>query len=208
MDKKIRIIITEQQEIMLEGLKSVFKHDKNFELIGHTTNGMNLLELLRDHTPDIVLLDAELKKLKTKAILKRLSARYPEIKVIIFTVETDNNLINEYIVLGAKGIVSKESELEELLKTIFKVHENHFSENEFDAVSPALKQTSLTESLTNSELKVMLELCSGISEAEVARKLYISPFTVHTHRRNIYRKLRVHSQFQLNEYAKKAGLIQ
>jgi DNA-binding NarL/FixJ family response regulator len=194
---------------MLKGLAAIFIENKQFEIAGCAEDSMELLELIKVRVPDVILLDSELKKIKSRQLISRIAAKHPSVKLVVHALHEELE-VNDYLDLGAHCVVSKKRSVE-LPQIILQTFHGSSSDdvgnlnNKLERLNGHNIQSD--EHLSHSELRIVIELCSGLSGTKVAKKLNLSPHTVHTHLSRIYRKLNIHSRHELMNYAKDRGLI-
>lgn len=208
MEPKIKIILAEDKALMRKSLIALLKEYPNFEIIGEASNGKDLLNLLKDLEPDIVLLDIEMPVMNGIEALKIIRTRFPEVKVIVLSIHNDLVYVRNSLALGARGYLAKDCLPEQLERAILDISKKGFYLE--DGVSKdLLHDTAYSQNISTGkqtfssrELEVLKELCRGKTEKEIALMLNISHHTVHFHRMNIYTKTNTHNLAGLLNYAK------
>lgn len=211
----IRIFLTDDHPLILNGLKNLLSHTEGIEVEGTYRNGEELLQALKscDNTPDIILLDIQMPGLQGDIICKQITRSYPNIKVIALT-----NLDNVYQVksmfkAGASGYVLKTSSEEVIIKAIHKVNNNEqFLEK---SIQEAMLQYSLGSGtspkgplLTEREKEVLQLITENNTSKEIAEKLFVSKRTIDHHRNNLLLKLDVKNTAALIKKAISMGLME
>ena len=215
MQKRIKIVIAEDQELMRKSLKALLNDYDNLQVVGEAGNGKELIKLLKDIKPDIILLDVEMPVMNGMEAITILNIRFPDTKVIVLSMHKEDTLIVDFMTRGARAYLPKGCDVDTLISTIEMVHQNgfHFS----DSVSKAMligvmKERAINPfldelALTDREREIMRELCEGKTTKEIADALNITPRTIDFHRSNIYAKTKSRNVAELVKYAIKNGLI-
>lgn len=208
MPHKIRIVLAEDKALMRKSLIALLRDYASFEVVGEASNGRELLDILKYLSVDVVLLDLEMPIMNGVEVLKIMKRRYPDVKVMILSVHNQLVYVKEAIALGAKGYIAKDCFPSQLESAIVQIHETGFYLEEamskellHDSVY-GMAQPSLNKILSNREVEVLKEICSGKTEKEIANFLNISVHTVHFHKMNIYFKTNVHNIAGLLKFAK------
>jgi DNA-binding NarL/FixJ family response regulator len=213
---KFKIIIIDDHKIVREGLKSMLLDNPIMEVIGEGSNEQDLVDLLKIHSPTLVIMDISMPGKSGIELTEFLTTNYPEVKTLILTTNSDEDSIIASIEAGANGFLHKDSSLKELLSAIELVcgGEGYFSENITSIIYKSYitrikKDKSKTEvpALTERELEIIKLFSDGFSFKEIAEKLCISPRTVESHKNNILDKLGLKNSVELVKYAIKQGII-
>jgi DNA-binding NarL/FixJ family response regulator len=207
----LKIFIADDHQILIDGIISFFNELDGFEVIGHANDGVNLLREIATNVPDIILLDLNMPKLDGIATLKKLKENYPNIKVIILSNYHQSQLIKETKALGANGYVLKNGSKSDLLNAIETAQKGklYFPEEEEVNLNTELVFTDefmKKHQLTKREVEIIRLVCQELSSKEIGDKLFISEFTVTTHRRNILSKLDIKNTPALINFAKQNGI--
>ncbi|MEQ9885610.1 nitrate/nitrite response regulator protein NarP [Pectobacterium zantedeschiae] len=190
-----RVLIVDDHPLMRRGIRQLLATDANFDVIGEASNGMEALSLANRDSPDIILLDLNMKGLSGLDTLHALRRDGICARVIVLTVSDAPSDIYALMDAGADGYLLKDSAPEHLLDSIRSC--DAFSEQVRDVLRHriAIKETpSPFTVLTERELDVLQEVASGLSNKQIAAVLYISEETVKVHIRNMLRKLNVRSR--------------
>jgi DNA-binding NarL/FixJ family response regulator len=207
----LKIFIADDHQILIDGIISFFNELDGFEVIGHANDGVNLLREIATNIPDIILLDLNMPKLDGIATLKKLKENYPNIKVIILSNYHQSQLIKETKAIGANGYVLKNGSKSDLLNAIETAQKGklYFPEEEEVNLNTELVFTDefmKKHQLTKREVEIIRLVCQELSSKEIGDKLFISEFTVTTHRRNILSKLDIKNTPALINFAKQNGI--
>lgn len=208
---KIRIIIAEDKPLMRRTLAAFLNDFQDLEVVGESSNGRELLDLLKVKETDVVLLDLEMPVMGGIDVLRVMRFRFQQVKPIILSGHSDLPRIRECLSLGAKGFVSKDCVPEELIRTIVNVQEKGFyiHESTYKNLLQNIVYTSSPDKqkLSKRENEIMKELYTGKTEKQIATQLNISAGTVHFHRMNIYSKTGTHNLAELLRYISENNLI-
>lgn len=215
MQKKISIILTEDQELMRKSLAALINDFPEFSVIGEAPNGKELLRLLKTSTPDIVLLDIDMPVMNGNETLDILNVRFPEVKVIMLSMYNEEGVILDFMTRGARAYLPKGCDVEMLTTTIESVHRNgyHFSDHVSKAMlNGVMRDRSLSHiagelALTDREMEIVKELCEGKTNKEIANQLKVTTRTVDFHRANIYAKTKSRNVAELVKYAIRHGVV-
>ena len=208
----IRLIIADDHPMLVDGLSRVLGEMERIQLLEPAGNGAELIERLRTAPADLVLLDLHMPRMDGIAALKVLMKDFPKIKVIVFTSYNQPKLIREIKAAGAHGFLLKNSTSATLKEAILAVAggQTWFPEGHGSLPAPTgsfeddfIKKYQLTE----REVEIIRRISRGLTTKDIARELFISEFTVNTHRRNICRKLDIYTPVGLVNFAKEQGLI-
>jgi DNA-binding NarL/FixJ family response regulator len=208
-----RLVIIEDQTAIREMLVEILRMDRQFELVGEAGDGQLAQQLCLDKRPDVIVLDAKLPGLNGVDILRRLSKRLPNMRVLVFSGYENPVLVREMIEAGAHGFVEKTAGLFEFKKGLETVANGgtYFG----PAVAGLLRNvvanpgsSNTPDFLTDREREILQLVAESHSTKDIAAKLGISMKTVDNHRTNLMRKLNLHDVASLTRYAVDIGLIQ
>ena len=213
MDESIKIVLVDDHEIFRKGLKLVLSKLKYTKVIAEASNGVDFLELLNDHNPDIVLMDIQMPGMNgIDATIKALK-KYPDLKIIALTMFNENDYIQSMMDAGVKGFLMKNINKETLDKAIQTVYNcgNYYSEELFDfftrQVTSQAKEEKTEIKLTKREKEILQLVCEGLSNKEIADILYVSERTVVGHKSNLFVKLECKNTISLMFKAIKNKLV-
>jgi len=211
---KTKIILVDDHQIVRDGISASLLMYSEIEVVAEAANGKELFILLDSFSPDIIVLDISMPDLSGIEICKKLKADFPEIKVIIFTGDQNQNAIFEALEAGADGFVPKEAPGKDLVDAIHAVNkgENYLS----SAISSTVlidyiknsKQKKESVELSEREIEVLILITDGLAYKNIAEKLFISTKTVEKHKRNILNKLKLETTIDLVKYAIKNKFIE
>lgn len=216
MNKTIRIAIAEDHEIVRQGLVQLLNKSDNITIVSDVPNGALLLNELRIHSVDIVLMDLNMPVMGGKETLKLIKERYPSIKVIILSMNYTDTFIIESVSAGARAFLPKETDVSILFDAINAVYTQGYYFD--DKVSKALlfqvmenkdiKPEFSDIPLSKREKEIIKCICNGHTNKEIAEKLFLSIRTVEVHRKHIAQKTHSTNIAGVVIYAIKNGLYQ
>jgi DNA-binding NarL/FixJ family response regulator len=185
---QITCLIVDDHEVVREGLRLSLSRSPNIRVVGEASDGQAAVELAERRRPDVVIMDVRMPGMDGLQATKLLTDRLPETAVLIFTAYSERSLLGRGLESGAKGYILKEAPHQTLLRAIEKVA------NGEGYVDPALMPAFLTgkdkdDMLTSREREILQLLADGMSNADVAGRLFISQETVKSHVRHILAKL-------------------
>jgi len=217
MKEKIKVYLADDHQMLIEGMKAVIKTNANFEVVGFSLNGVNLVDNAIEAKTDILVMDINMPEKDGLQVLKELSKSKMLFKVIILSSYDDLKLVREVIKLGAKGYLTKQCVAESIVEALHEVQngEGYFCrtmrEKIFESFSQEDENNDIeiipTSSLTERELVIIKLIALEYSGKKISEKLFISTNTVETHRKNLLKKLKVKSSIGLVKYAIKNNLI-
>jgi len=213
--KTIKLMIAEDQAIILHSLMILLNSLQNIDVIGTALNGVDLMALLEKEKPDVILMDINMPKMNGIEATKIIDAKMPWVKVIALSMYDHPVYIKKMFKSGAKGFVSKNATKIELGKAIEMVYNGdiYISEEisrillrEYSNASDSDENADYT-SLTSREIEIIQLLADGLYTKEIAEKLFISDKTVERHKTNILKKLKLRNTAQLVKVAITKGII-
>jgi DNA-binding NarL/FixJ family response regulator len=211
--EKIRIALADDHQLFRNGLKILLGAFPEFEVIAEASNGKELLKQLLHATADIVLMDISMPEMDGIQATAAISAQYPGSKVIALSMYGEEEYYYSIVDAGAKGFILKDSDINEVKEAIETVHKggNYFSQELLYHVIRKMKsreQETKSSSLSKREKEILLKICEGLSNHEIAETLFISKRTVDKHRANLLSKTNSKNTASLILYAIKNRLIE
>jgi DNA-binding NarL/FixJ family response regulator len=210
----IRLVLADDHPLILNGLENLFRTERDFEVIARCTNGIETMQAVRKHRPDVLILDIRMPGKDGLDVAREVQKEKLPTRIVLLTAVLDEGELLEGIRLGVQGIVLKEMAPKLLVQCIRKVHAG---EQWIELRSPkqALEKMLRREAggrelaaiLTPREIDIVRMVATGLRNKEIADKLHISEGTVKVHLHNIYEKLHVDSRLALLRYAQEKGLV-
>lgn len=207
----INLVIADDHQIFRQGLVKMLKEVPDFNIIGETGNGNNALEIIFKTKPDIAILDISLPNLNGFEIAEAIQKKGLSTKVIFLTMHNDSMTAKKAIQSFGDGYVIKDNAFEDLLYAIKSVRAGgkFISPSVSDKlINVGVPVESLQIVLTEREKQILYLIASGLTNRQIANKLFISMKTVETHRNRILQKLGVHTTADMVRYAIKSGLFE
>ena len=186
-EHEITCLIVDDHEVVREGLRLSLSRAPNIRVIGEASDGKSAIELAERRRPDIVIMDVRMLEMDGLEATKLLGERNPDIPVLIFTAYSERSLLSRGLDSGAKGYILKEAPHQTLVRAIEKVSSGEVYVD--PALMPAFLPGKGDDMLTGREREILQLLADGMSNADVAAKLFISQETVKSHVRHILTKL-------------------
>ncbi|MCP8615326.1 response regulator transcription factor [Salirhabdus salicampi] len=200
----MKVLIVDDHQVVRKGLIYFFQTQRDIEVVGEAASGAEALQLLRQESVDVVLLDVQMPEMDGIEATKQIRNQYPTVKVLILTSFSDYHSVIPAIKAGASGYQLKEADPEMLVEAIRKVYNGKKMIDEkaarhlFQHVTGTEEEEERTKlnDLTKRELDVLKVMMKGKSNKEIAKELYITEKTVKTHVSNILSKLEVQDRTQ------------
>jgi DNA-binding NarL/FixJ family response regulator len=192
-----RVILVEDHALMRDAVKLVFEEAEDVELVGEVANGNDLLPLMARVACDFVLLDVQVPGLDGLGCLEALAKRHPRVKVAMLSAVEDPQVIESAFRRGARGYILKSVNPFDLPAAIRQIVDGSVIHRSLAAQDGAARPAGLSE----KEVAVLVELCHGYTNKQIALRLWLSEQTVKFHLRNIYRKLEIKNRTEALRYA-------
>ena len=206
----ISVIIADDHVIFRKGLATILNEIPTVKVVGETSNGHELLDLLRTQKADVILMDIKMPGMDGIEATKKVSFKYPTTQIIALTMHEEIGYFNKMIEAGAKGFLLKNTnkdQLEAAINTVFG-GENYFADEfEISVKKPKLSPTIANINLSARELEILDYICKGFSNAEIAKTLGLSQRTIDGHRSRLFEKTGAKNAPHLVLFAVKNGLI-
>ena len=216
MERTCNIVLVDDHTLFRNGLRTLLSGIEGFNVVGEASDGIELLDLLEKITPDVILLDIEMPRMNGIAAAEEALKRWPDLKIITLSMYGDEDYYFKMVSLGVKGFILKNSEIKDVVAAIEAVAEggSFFSQELlFNQVSnlkstPSSVPEDSPEQLSQRESEILLHICRGESNNEIADALFISKRTVDKHRSNILAKTGCKNTANLVVYAIKHHLVE
>ncbi len=211
--KVLNVIIVDDHSLFRNGLKILLTTSGHFNVIAEAENGREFLDLLDHIEPDIVLMDIDMPVLDGIEATKEALKKYPSLKVITLSMFGEEEYYYKMIEAGVKGFLLKNSDINEVKNALITVYQGgkYFSQellyNVVKNIRSSHKEQELTEALSEREIEVLIQICNGFSNNEIAEYLHISKRTVDKHRANLLDKTHSKNTAHLVMYAIRNKLI-
>lgn len=207
-------IIADDHEIVRRGLRTVLESDGGCQVVAEASDGLAAVQLVEKHKPTVLILDLNMPRLHGIEVLRQTRTSSPHTRVIILSMHNDEPYVIETLRAGAMAYILKGSESQEIAHALKEVLAGRrflsapLSEWAINAlVTKPADNSDPLQSITPRERMVLQLAAEGVSNSEIAEKLFISPRTAETHRTNLLRKLGLQTQTDLVRFAIRKGLI-
>lgn len=206
----INIIITDDHPLVLEGLKNILTHEEDLHVVGCFPDAGSTLTALQNTYPDVLLLDINLPDVNSIDVIEKILAIRPDMKIIMLSVHNEFAVINSVLGKGAHGYIQKNASGSEIIEGIHQVIQG---KRYLCSQSKVIMQKKEEEGLrtvpkiTRREREILIEASNGLTTVEIAEKLFISPHTVESHRKNLIEKFEAKNLSTAIKLALEYGLI-
>src|SRR6187401_2623323 len=188
---EMRVLLADDHRLMLDGIRRALDEDGGFEVVGETQNGAQVLPLVGQTNPDLVVLDVRMPNMDGLQCLEEIRRRYPDVKVVMLSASTTQDLIDGALRRGASAYVLKTVDPSDLPSTLRQV-----------ASGTVFSTVGATESSVPTGAKA-----AGLTDREISKELWVTQQTVKFHLTNVYRKLGAKNRADAVRQAYQLGLI-
>jgi DNA-binding NarL/FixJ family response regulator len=204
---QIQIMIVDDHQMFLDGIKTLLSKEKNLNVAAEALSGEEALRILQKQKFDMVITDINMPSMSGTELTKIIKKDYHDVKVLVLTMYNDREIIHEIVMTEAEGYILKNSGKKELINAINRIMGNStYYSNEVIAImtenyveKERIKEK--THELSDREKEIISLICQELTTIEIAEKLFLSPLTVETHRKNILRKTNVKTIVGLIKFA-------
>jgi DNA-binding NarL/FixJ family response regulator len=204
----MRVLIADDHPLILAGIKHALEEADGFEVVAEANTGAQVLPLVSQTNPDLCLLDMRMPEMDGLTCLDRIRKRHPDVKVVILSVSTDPDVIQDVLNRGASAYIVKSVNPIDVPSALRQALEGSV----FNAIG--LPETRVAEDaakaagLTERETSILRALARGLSNDAIGKELWVAEQTVKFHLTNIYRKLGVSNRTEATRYAYEHGLVE
>ena len=215
----IQLLIADDHQMLLDGIKALLRDAENIAVVGEASNGSDVIAFVEKQPVDVILMDINMPVMNGIETTAYIAKHFPAIRVIALTMHSERSFISRILKAGAAGYVLKNTGKQELLSAIQRVAagETYFSnevaslmmEQYMPQSSPRRtgSEPSIHE-LTKREIEILRLIAQELTNNEIAERLFISTYTVETHRKNLIRKIGVKNTAGLVKFALQQGLTE
>ncbi|EKO3467083.1 response regulator transcription factor [Vibrio fluvialis] len=212
MGKPIRVVIVDDHRVVLEGFMARLEMEPEIEVIATASNGLEALEVVKQHRPDVILMDVSMPIMNGIDATRLIKEEVPDAKVLMLTMHDNREYIMKVMQAGAVGYMLKEISAEKMVQAIKTVNlgSTYFCESVTQTLftQDIIPSAQKPNPLSRREEAVLKMVAQGYSSKKIASLLNISYRTVETHRQNIKHKLDIHSTAELAQYAIQHGMLE
>lgn len=211
---KRKVIIVDDHTLFRNGLRILLNNMENYHVIGEAANGKQFLDLLKISVPDLVLMDISMPVMDGIEASTIAHEMYPDLKIITLSMYGEEDYYYKMVDAGVKGFVLKNSDIKEVKTALDVVYDggSFFSsellQNLVNSLKSAPKSKEFHAVLSEREMEILILICQGLSNQEIADKLFISKRTVDKHRANILEKSESKNTAQLVVFAIRNRLVE
>jgi DNA-binding NarL/FixJ family response regulator len=211
----LRVVLVDDHELVRQGLRAILEREEEVEVVGEAASGRAALELARTLAPDVVIMDVAMQDQNGIEATRQIRAACRDVKVLALSSHSDPHYVTAMLDAGACGYVLKANAYDDLRRALDAARRgrSYLCADVTDAVvdaslrgaggAPAASSRAL---LSGREREVLQLLAEGLSSPQIGRRLFVATSTLETHRRNIARKLGIHTVADLTKYAVREGL--
>ena len=213
----INVFIADDHPVVVAGIASIFQDEPGLALVGSANSSDQLFNCLPQARPQVLLLDLNMAGQDYTRNIEQLQKDFPWVKILVYSAYQSYDLAKSLIAMGAHGYLHKSADPEQLLEAINQVHNGetyyHPVRKPKPAASKGQKEGMLTDdfqkrlSLSKREQEILVLISKGLTSQRIGKTLFISKYTVETHRKNILRKLDFNSSTELVKFAITQGLV-
>lgn len=203
---KHKILIVDDHPMVLEGFKALLADNENIKIVGTAENAFKAIDFLKKNEVKIAFLDINLPDISGIELCKKIKTEFPEIQCLALSTFNDRTYVSKMIENGASGYLLKNSSKEDFLKAIEEVAKGNMFFN-VDYQSQNTSKYQQTPMITRREKEILVEIAEGLTNQQIADKLFISITTVSSHRQNLMLKLEANNTASLIKMAVKYNLI-
>jgi DNA-binding NarL/FixJ family response regulator len=203
----MKVLLADDHRLTLEGIRRALESADDIEVVGEAWNGSQVLPLIGQTSPDVVLLDMRMPGIDGLGCLDRIRLRHPNVKVVIFSVSTNTEHIQAALARGASGYIVKNINPLDLPSALRQAVEGTV----YHALGlPELNDASIAKAagLTERELTIIKAVARGLSNQAIAKELWVTEQTVKFHLTNIYRKLDISNRTEAARWALEHGVAE
>ncbi|HSM46796.1 MAG TPA: response regulator transcription factor [Draconibacterium sp.] len=204
---KAKVFIVDDHYMVIEGIRSLLQNESGIEWTGHATNAESCLAFLQRQQPDVILMDINLPDKSGIELCRDVKTKYPAIRILGLSTFNQRSYIEKMMENGASGYLLKNAGREELLKGIEMAMQRKFYMSHEAALSLRSTDSQTLPILTRREKEILELIAAGLTNQEIADKLFISYTTVDTHRKNLLQKFEAKNVAVLINLATKNGFL-
>jgi DNA-binding NarL/FixJ family response regulator len=206
----IRVFIVDDHPVVIEGIHALLQNEKDMEWVGQAMNAQSCLGFFVNNTADVVLMDINLPDMSGVDLCGVMKEKYPGVLVLGLSTFNQGIYIKKMMENGASGYILKNASKEELIRAIHAVRDGciYFSGEVGDTLKAYQRSSmAVVPVLSRRESEILALIAEGYTNPEMADKLYVSPFTIDSHRKNLLAKLNVKNTASLVKFAMDHHLI-
>lgn len=209
--KDVKIVLVDDHALFRNGLKGLISMREGYEVVAEAGDGGEFLDMLPTMEADVVFMDISMPNVGGEEATRKALSLCPDLKIVTLSMFGEESYYTRMVEAGAKGFLLKDSSIEEVFEAIDTVVAggDYFSQRLLSSMSNRLRGTELSSGeLSSREIEILLAICRGLSNQEIAEELFISKRTVDAHRANILEKTGCKNTASLVVYAIRNQLVE
>ena len=208
-DTHMRIFLTDDHEILLDGLKKIISDEPDLQVIGSASSVQQTMDDLTRVNVDLLITDYNLPDDDGLSLVRKVKRKYPELKILVLSMHDEGHLVKEILKEGINGYVLKKDSHNELINAIHAIKNDkiYLSSDINSILMKGLHGEGEQKLLTDREREILKLISQEYTNRDIAEELFISERTVETHRKNIFRKTGTNNMVGLIKYAYANNLI-
>lgn len=209
----ISVVLTDDHELVRTGIRRLLEDSKQVSIVGEADCGETGIKLAQELNPDVMLMDVNMPGIGGVEACRRILQRNPKQKIIVLTVHSEKTFPKRLLEIGARGYLTKESGVDEMIKAINQVHAGNYYLAPVIEHLLAMSQLpgnddNPIDRLSRREFQVMLMICQGLTNSAISDDLCLSPKTISTYRLRLFEKLGVKNEVELIKLAVEHGMVE
>ncbi|WP_353197377.1 response regulator transcription factor [Parapedobacter defluvii] len=205
---RINVLVADDHPMVLEGMRSMLAEIDFVAVAGLAQNASQALELIKTNMPDIVITDINMPEISGIELTAEIGKEYPGIKVIAMSTFNERSYISQMVQQGASGYLLKSASKEEIETAILTVNAGRlYMSLDLDMSKQEQQEIKKIPVLTSREKEVLSLIAEGLTNPQIAERLFVSPYTVDSHRKNLLTKFEVNNTAGLIKLAVRIGLV-
>lgn len=192
--RQVKVLLVDDHQMFLDGMRTILSSERYIQIVAEAQNGKEALDILAEKEVDMVITDINMPVMSGTDLARNIKRKYPHVKILVLTMYNDREIIHEIVMTESEGYILKNSNKRELINAISRIidHGTYYSNEVISIMTENYvakeKIKDKTQELTAREKEIISLICQELTSAEIADKLFLSPLTVETHRKNILRK--------------------
>jgi DNA-binding NarL/FixJ family response regulator len=204
----VKLLIVDDHPMVIEGLKAIFNQFEDMEVKGSVGNAYDAISFLKNHQADVAIVDINLPEVSGIELCGKIKSEFPEIMVLGMSTFQERKYVSQMIQAGASGYLIKSASKEEIIQAVHAAMAGKlYLSLDINAVPVITKSKDVVPVLTHREKEVLQLIAEGYTNHQMAEKLFISPHTIDSHRKNLLSKFEVKNTAALINSAVKHNLL-
>jgi len=203
----VKIIISDPNYLVRQGLRLVFAASEGYQIVAETDNNEALPDLVKQHDPEVIVIGLSMPGISARDVISTLIRKYPKKKILVIDIVEDRNEIVQILQLGVQGYILRQCDRQEILDAVRTIlsNKNFFCSNVIKFNEN--RNSGIFATLSAREVEILKLIAEGLTNNEIAEKVFLSAHTIATHRKNLMRKLSAKNNVDLVISAIKESII-